>query len=1137
MTTSNNEMRRRIFRQELFQLKDKGYLSDSMVEEVAIAHHKYHLDLLSEEKQKSIIIQNEKEEAIKPSVPKPPVIVKKVKSPEEIRERNITWLLNLGVIMLLIGGLFVATSNWESMTAIMKSGSIAGVSLLFYGFTYLSKRVLNIEKTAFAFTVLGSLFLPIFVLSLGWFGLLGSYLSISGDGSYFLGVLGSFLPLMVYLYIAKKLNSRLFVWFSYISITIGIAFLLAAFYLPIDYFYLGMVVYNALLVYGFFFLKKNSRYALFTKELVLFSQINLVISTLTMIFFYDQQVTNGFNILLTAVIYLSMIFVTGKKEYHFIFTSMLVYGSYQLIEHSFLEHIGPILFALIGVGFLFIPRLVNLSDLLGQIFKVTSAIISILAFIYISLEGLLLRMGEASFVLLIAYLIIGSHFVFLSYLVNSRFFSYLSPIFFGAALFELLSLLDKYLLSITFSLEIYTVGFLLFILLGTANLYSKLGVIRKSSRDIGLLIMILSLIIAQGLNDWVELGIMLLLFCIVIYLLIKLEKSKTYQEICLWILPISLGFSIVTFGEELSLHSRYYFENYHWVAGFVVGSILILVSSFVWGKIGERQLEQNSFLIAPLFYTIGMVYTLFGSVDPFWVRPIVFLGGIFIYLLFYSRTKYYIVPYFIGVITLFFYFTTMYSIEIQLGIPHAIESLVFTGASVFLLLVSFILMKKSTPLFLGYAWIGHLFYPIALLFTYFVYFEESIWSLGVAILIYVWSLRLIQQKWQRYVFLYAAFTALAGFITSGLNHYLDSYQDYLPFIVTSGVIILIWFAMNPFFKKATIYYWVPFSIIGIFSCMYSGPFTFIHYSLTIVYIVTVLLFIHFMRWTLVPLVPLLLSFFTTVEFTDRNEWEVNINFLLTASMGVLLFISGRLLYKHLVIQFEKKWPQVDVYSLTAFLYFIYLYYFNLEVIWIHAVPGLLIALGLYLQHGRIDKRWSLITTTVAVFFLLEPYYSVALRLDIPSLWEREIIVLPWVILVIFIRLFWKGRFEQITNRIQWMVLIVVAFALIQDGMASSTIYDALILGTLSLISLLTGLFLRIKAYFLVGFGVLFLNVFLQTRPFWGNMPWWAYLLIVGSILIFVASYNEWQKQKVTKGEKTLLLKVKEKMIQKWIEWN
>jgi hypothetical protein len=1138
MKTSNNEMKRRLFRQELFMLKDKGYLNDDLVEAVSKAHHQYHLDLVAEEERQheAKLVESVKEKVIKESISKAPAKIKKVKSAEEIRERNITWLLNLGVIMLLIGGLFVATSNWESMTAIMKSGSIAAVSLLFYGFTYLSTRVLNIEKTAFAFTVLGSLFLPIFVLSLGWFGLLGPYLSISGDGGYFLGVLGSFLPLVVYLYIAKQLNSRLFVWFSYIAITTGIAFLLAAFHLTIDYFYLGMVVYNALLVYGLFILKKQDRFKLFTKELVVFSQISLVISTLTMIFLYDQQITNGLNIILTAVIYLSMIFVTGRKEYHFIFTSMLVYGAYQLIEHSFLEHIGPILFALIGVGLLFIPRLVNLSELLGQIFRVTSAVISILVFLYISLEGLLLRMGEASFVLLFAYLIIGSHFVFLCYLVKSRLFNYLSSIFYAAAIYEFLALADRYILPITFSFELYTVGFLLFLLFGTANLYNKLVVIRKSSRDIGILIMIFSMIMAQGLGDWIELGLMLFLFCLVNYLLMKLEENIAYREICQWLLPIWLGLSIVSFGGEISIRSAYFFENFHWVAGFVMGAIIILITSFVWGKIGDKQLEKNSFFIAPLFYTVGMLYSLFGTVDLLWFRPIVFLGGIIIYLLFFRVTSFNIVPYFIGVTTLFFYFTIMYSIELQLGIPQALESFMYTGASVFLLLIAFFLKKKSTPLSLGYAWIGHLFYPISLLFTYFVYFEESLFSLSIAVLIYGLSLRLTKTLWQKYIFLYATLTSLAGFISSGFTRYIEAYQDYIPFIITSGFIVLIWFVMKPFYRKATMYYWIPFSIIGIFSCMTNGPFTIIQYLLTIAYILIVLYFIHIMRWILIPFVPLFLSFLATVEFTDTNEWGVRFNFLLTAGIGVILFITGRLLYHQLICYVERKWPQVDAYSFTSFLFFIYLYYYNLDVIWLHAVPGVLMAIGIYLQKDRIDKKWSLITSTVAVFYLLEPYYSVAFRLDLPLLWEREILVVPWLLLVIFIRLFWKGRFEQLTSRIQWIVLIIVAFVLIQDGMASSTIYDALILGTLSLVSMLTGMFLRIKAYFIVGFGVLFLNVFLQTRPFWGSMPWWAYLLIVGSILIFVASYNEWHKQKVAQGEETLLSNVKEKLLRKWNEW-
>jgi hypothetical protein len=166
----------------------------------------------------------------------------------------------------------------------MKSESIAIVSLLFYGIALLTKKVLHIEKIAFAFFVLGSLFLPIFIFSLGWFGLLGTYLSIFGDGQYLLGMLGSLLPVIVYISFAKYLHSRLFVWFSYIAVTAGTAFFLASLNLKIDFFYLGLMVFNTFLIFVYHQMKSNEKLKLFTKEFVPFVQVNLVLCTLFMLF-------------------------------------------------------------------------------------------------------------------------------------------------------------------------------------------------------------------------------------------------------------------------------------------------------------------------------------------------------------------------------------------------------------------------------------------------------------------------------------------------------------------------------------------------------------------------------------------------------------------------------------------------------------------------------------------------------------------------------------------------------------------------------------------------------------------------------------------------------------------------------------
>ncbi|MFP3340514.1 hypothetical protein R0J91_21220, partial [Micrococcus sp. SIMBA_131] len=65
----------------------------------------------------------------------------------------------------------------------MKTALIGGIAAVFFGISWLSGHKLRIEKTAFSFLVLGSLFLPIVVFSAGYFQLFGEWLSVSGAGN------------------------------------------------------------------------------------------------------------------------------------------------------------------------------------------------------------------------------------------------------------------------------------------------------------------------------------------------------------------------------------------------------------------------------------------------------------------------------------------------------------------------------------------------------------------------------------------------------------------------------------------------------------------------------------------------------------------------------------------------------------------------------------------------------------------------------------------------------------------------------------------------------------------------------------------------------------------------------------------
>src|SRR5690625_6126518 len=107
-----------------------------------------------------------------------------------------------------------------------------------------------------------------------------------------------------------------------------------------------------------------------------------------------------------------------------------------------------------------------------------------------------------------------------------------------------------------------------------------------------------------------------------------------------------------------------------------------------------------------------------------------------------------------------------------------------------------------------------------------------------------------------------------------------------------------------------------------------------------------------------------------------------------------------------------------------------------------------------------------------IAYLLQPYYALLGYLEIPSLIEREVYVLPFVGLVLLIKRVATDEHKTTINNVQWGVLVIVSVLLMVDALASSTIYDALLLGSLALVSMLAGFILQMKSFFFVGFVVL-----------------------------------------------------------------
>ncbi|WP_416828342.1 SCO7613 C-terminal domain-containing membrane protein [Ectobacillus polymachus] len=1118
MQKRDSTFRRQVFKEELHTLKEEKYIDELNFNKMETAYNLYLQDLDERKHEKEVVVPKqivkEQPKSIKP---------KNTLTPEKIRERNISWSLILGVILLFIGGLVFGTSNWHSMNNVLKVLFVSLVSIVFFGSSYIAEKYLHIHKTAFAFLTLGSLFLPITFLSIGFFELLGTWLSLYGGGRYVFGFVSSGICLLLYTFIATKYKHRLFVWFSYLAATIGVSFLLA--YLPRDFFYLGMMLYNALLLFCYYKLKDNQSFALFTKELFLFAQINLILSTLLMLFIFENATFYSFNLLLTAVLYLSMVFVNKARHYHYIFTFLFVYGMYQLIQNSFLSSIDYIGFALIGILYLIFQQYANKEAYIQRVFQVTSGIISCFAFIFISIQGLLLRSDGDSIVLFFAYLIIAINYIWLSNIAKQQIFRYLAPIFLMAACFQSYFVLFK--VQNYGSLYMFTMATIMYVVFYLKNHFKYFTAIKTSSFIISIGTMVLSIFFASG--TLTHSIILFFAFGCIALLTYHHTKNKNLKKITTWVNPISWGLSLISFFEYAE---RHIVNNIGSMGLFAISGLLLLAISYVWKSRKQLDLDNSTFLTATAIYTLSIVMSPLELYNHPFITSCIYLGGIAIYILLVYKMKKDALWTFVSITSVFF----LSSLTVTLKLENTLYTLYVLLIPILLLLVYEYVGRKIQELKPYFFWTAHVYLIGAFLFTVFLIIFKHLHPalLFMALGAYIYSTLKQKNEQEIKLFLYASFTTLPIIIYLMLIYYnLDNLitSEYL-FPIVTGIIALLWLSVNETWKKRIDWYLIPQTIVGL---LIGIPFIMdiFHFGLFISYTILTLYVLHKRNWRIFTIIPLLIATIFLVRYLFFIEKPLQIGLVVVAFFALHQF--GKFAYKQLANR-----SQIDWYTMTSWIYIIILVVIisDEDPLWFKLIPSLLIVYSLYTLINRftstLEKR---IIKTITAISLLLPYYIILKEFDVNQYIRTELYTLPFIGLTIFLsRHTWKDYKKQM-NTIQSIVLLIVTYILVTDALKSNTIYDALIIGVLSLASMLGGMHYRMKSYFFVGIGVLLLNVLLQTRPYWGNFPWWGYLIIAGLTLIGFASFYELQKQKKNTDKKSFLQTKKEQIITRFKDWD
>jgi hypothetical protein len=804
--------RRQVFREDLRHLKENSYIDEQDYQKINDAYNQYVQGL--DEQQQIIEAAALKKQIIEK--PKP-VKTKTAPTPEQIRERNITWALILGVILLFIGGLVFGTSNWSSLNNLFKVLLVSMVSGIFFASSYVADKYLHIHKTAFAFMTLGSLFLPISIISIGFFELLGSCLSFYGRGKYLLGFIGSMICLPLYAYLAAKYKHRLFVWFSFLTATIGVGFLLGMTYLPRDFFYLGIMLYNALLLFGYYKWKNNQRFELFIKELPVYVQLNLIVSTLLMLFFYENATFYSFNILITAALYISMVYVNKSSQYQYIFTLLFVYGMYQLIENSFLQDIRYIGFALIGILYLLVQKFADKEAAIKRVFQITSAIISFCAFLFISIQGLLLRSDEDSLVLFAAYLIIAVNYIYLSNISKPRIFRYLAPIFLMIAGLQSYFILFKKVEGNYVDLYLFAVAVLMFFVFYIKNSFTYFIPIKTSSFIISVATMVLMILLAVGNGELLHASILFFIFGFIALIAYKYPINEKWQKISTWVFSVSWGCSWICLFDSLDREFAFYRYQIESMGHLAFGGLFLLTISYAWKTRNQQALDLSTFLTAVTVYTLGILSTLLEGLEHPFLTSSIYAVGIAFYVLLVYKVKFKALWTLVSITSIAFLASLAHVFQLENNNTLAVMH--FLLIPVILLCVYEFIGRKIKELKPYFFWTAHAFLvPVLLVAIFYIFFakiQPAILLIGLVPYIYSTLNRV--KECEVKLFLYAGFNTLPFiiFVMISFYHWDQVLKGEHLFLVVSGIISVIWLLGNEPWKKRIDWYLILQSCLGL----------------------------------------------------------------------------------------------------------------------------------------------------------------------------------------------------------------------------------------------------------------------------------------------------------------------------------
>ncbi|WP_396126181.1 SCO7613 C-terminal domain-containing membrane protein [Anaerobacillus sp. CMMVII] len=614
----------------------------------------------------------------------------------------------------------------------------------------------------------------------------------------------------------------------------------------------------------------------------------------------------------------------------------------------------------------------------------------------------------------------------------------------------------------------------------------------------------------------------------------EVHHKKEYQKIAAWLLPISWLLALRSFYEEYHLLDTFYMNEVGPAGHVALSSLILLGISYVLRNYRAR-LFLPMFAIAISSYTLSLLAIITTNVLPVLQSSFLLVGTI-VYVLLVYQTKNKQFWSLVSISTAALFLSLIEPLKLYENYSTLVVSLFLVP--VILLIIYEFVGRKIIDLKPYFFWTAHSLLVIiiagALAFQAFLNYQPL--AFLIPLVIYTYSLFKQREEWGKNLFLYSALTQIPILVLLLIKYYTINF-DYAQGLAFSTIMIGgLWGASRTEWKARVELFLIAIGMVSLVSFSILHQLDIIDVGMLVVIAAFVIMLLFRRKWELLTILPL---FFAALSFYGYSVGlEKPMKIVAYIVVVIILHLVGKFSHTYLFLQEDKKY-RIDWFTIVSPVFLFYIDHAILynDPLWLKLIPYLFFVYLLYMQIGRVKGRvFKNIVMTATALSVLLPYYLVLDHVNVPELIAMEATMLPFIVLTIFLSKKAWSDYSKEMNIIQAIVLVLVAVFIVGDAIESNTLNDAIIVGGLSLLSIIAGMHYRIKSYFFVGIAVLLLNVFLQTKPFWGNLPWWMYLIIGGATLIGFASFYEWQKQRPTREGKTILQEKKEKFLRSFKDW-